>query len=83
MVAEIADRVREPGFRGCAIRNYLTEFPAEDDAPGRIARDYLESSRAGVDELAQAVGGSPVPADRVWLIIEGLYAVAGRPDADH
>ncbi|MEU8611182.1 TetR/AcrR family transcriptional regulator [Actinoplanes sp. NPDC048791] len=81
LVAEIADRVREPGFRGCAMRNYLTEFPAEDDAPGRVARDYLASSRARVDELVRVAGGSPRLADRVWLVIEGLYAVAGRPDA--
>ncbi|MGW4940813.1 TetR/AcrR family transcriptional regulator [Actinoplanes sp. NPDC004185] len=81
LVAEIADRVREPDFRGCAMRNYLTEFPAEDDEPGRIAREYLASSRARVDELVRAAGGSPVLADRVWLVIEGLYAVAGRPDA--
>jgi AcrR family transcriptional regulator len=83
LVTEVADRVREPGFRGCALRNYLTEFPADDDAPGRIARDYLASSRARVDDLVRQLGTGPVLADRVWLVIEALYAVAGRADAEH
>ncbi|GAA3338239.1 TetR/AcrR family transcriptional regulator [Amorphoplanes nipponensis] len=81
LVAEVADRVREPGFRGCALRNYLTECPAEDDTAGRIARDYLDRSRATVDGLVRSLGGEPALADRVWLVVEGLYAVAGRPDA--
>jgi AcrR family transcriptional regulator len=79
LVAEIAERIREPAFRGCAMRNYLTEFPATDDAPGRIARDYLASTRAQVGELA---GGDVGLADRIWLIVEGLYATANRPGAD-
>jgi AcrR family transcriptional regulator len=77
LVGEIADRVREPGFRGCAMRNYLTEFPAGDDEPARIARDYLASSRA---QLAGHCA-DPLLADRLWLVVEALYAVAGRPDA--
>lgn len=77
LVGEIADRVREPGFRGCAMRNYLTEFPDQDDEPGRIARDYLVSSRARLDRLCR----DPLLADRLWLVVEALYAVAGRPGA--
>ena len=83
LVGEIAERVREPAFRGCAMRNYLAEVPATDDAPGRIARDYLESSRRQIDDLVGLLGGDTVLADRVWLIVEGLYASANRPDADH
>jgi len=82
VVAEIAERVREPAFRGCAMRIYLTEFPAIDDEPGRIARDYLTSTRGQIGDLVRALDGDTVLADQIWLIIEGLYASANRPDTD-
>ena len=50
--------------------------------PGRIAHGYLASSRAQVDELVRRLGAGAVLADRVWLVIEALYAVAGRGDAE-
>ncbi|MFI7599907.1 TetR/AcrR family transcriptional regulator [Actinoplanes sp. NPDC049681] len=81
LVGEIAGLVRDPEFRGCAMRNYLTEFPGEDDAPARVARDYLTTTRAHLDDLVRRAGGGPGTADRIWLVIEGLYASAGRPDA--
>jgi len=83
LTAEIAGKVRSHGFRGCAFRNYLTEFPADDSAPARIARGYLADTRAQVDELTARLdrAGTRELADRIWLIIEGLYASAGRPDA--
>ncbi|WP_052359419.1 TetR/AcrR family transcriptional regulator [Actinoplanes friuliensis] len=77
VLGEIADRVREPGFRGCAMRNYLTEFPTGDDAPDRIARDYLASTEQQIRDLSR----DDTLADRLWLVVESLYAVAGRPDA--
>ena len=78
LVGEVADRVREPGFRGCAMRHHLIEFPDDEDAPRQIAESYLTESRARVDALAT----SPAVADRIWLLLDGLYASAGRPDAD-
>jgi len=81
LVAEVAHRVGEPGFRGCALRNYLTEFPDADDAAARLAREYLRDSRA---QVAALVGGLGVAdpdgvADRIWLVVEGVYASAARP----
>jgi AcrR family transcriptional regulator len=81
LVAEIAEWVRQPGYRGCAFRNYLTEFPGEDDEPARIARAYLADTRAEVDRLVGQLE-APEPgllADRIWLIVNGLYASG----ADH
>jgi len=80
LVEEVAARAAEPRFRGCPFRNYLTEFPDPDDAAGRLARRYLRESRAAVDELA---GRLPVAdpaglAERVWLILDGLYAGTTR-----
>ncbi|MBB2943687.1 AcrR family transcriptional regulator [Actinoplanes lutulentus] len=76
LVAEIADWVRRPGYRGCAFRNYLTEFPGDDDEPARVAKGYLADTRAEVDRLVgQLATTSPdVFADRVWLVVNGLYA---------
>ena len=74
VVAEIAEMVQRPGYRGCAFRNYLTEFPGEDDAPARAAKSYLEDTRAEVDRLVAELGGDELLADRIWLIVNGLYA---------
>jgi hypothetical protein len=29
------------------------------------------------------LGAGPALADRLWLVVEALYAVADRPDAEH
>jgi len=81
LTAEVARRADAPGFRGCAMRNYLVEFPDADDAASRVARSYLRDSRAAVAtlvgrlEVAYAAG----VAERIWLVVEGLYAGAARP----
>ncbi|AEV85175.1 TetR family transcriptional regulator [Actinoplanes sp. SE50] len=74
LVGEVAALVRGPHYRGCAFRNYLTEFPGDDDEPARIARAYLRDTRARIDDLVAARGLAPVTADRIWLIVGGLYA---------
>ena len=74
LVGEIAETVARPGYRGCAFRNYLTEFPGEDDEPARVARSYLADTRAEVDRLVAQLGGPEVLADRVWLVVNGLHA---------
>jgi hypothetical protein len=74
LVAEIAETVQRPGYRGCAFRNYLTEFRGEDDEPARAAKAYLRDTRAVVDGLVSELGGDAVLADRIWLVINGLHA---------
>lgn len=73
LVAEVAAWVRRRDYRGCAFRNYLTEFPAGDDEPARVARAYLHDTRAQVDDLVARLNRPPVLADRIWLLIDGLY----------
>jgi AcrR family transcriptional regulator len=68
LVAEVAAQVSDRNYRGCAFRNYLTEFPLDDDAPARVARAYLRDTQAQVDALAD-----PPLADRIWLLIDALY----------
>ncbi|MEV4277999.1 TetR/AcrR family transcriptional regulator [Actinoplanes xinjiangensis] len=74
LVTEIADSVRRPGYRGCAFRNYLTEFPGETDEPARVAQAYLADSRAQMDRLVLGAGGDALLTDRIWLVVNGLYS---------
>jgi len=80
LVEEIATTVRQPGYRGCAFRNYLTEFPGEDDAPARVAHDYLRDTRRQIADLVAALDRAEpdVLTDRLCLLVDGLYA--GRPE---
>ncbi|MEU4240168.1 TetR/AcrR family transcriptional regulator [Actinoplanes sp. NPDC026619] len=81
VVAEVASRTRRRDFRGCAFRNYLTEFPAGSDEPARVARRYLADTRRQVDDLVAELGRPPLLADRLWLLIGALYAGTGTdPD---
>jgi AcrR family transcriptional regulator len=81
LTAEVARRADAPGFRGCAMRNYLVEFPDADDAASRVARGYLRDSRAAVAALVGdlGVGDEGGVAERIWLVVEGLYASGSRP----
>lgn len=81
LTAEVARRAEAPGYRGCAMRNYLVEFPAADDAASRVARSYLRDSRAAVAALVDHLGVADAVgvAERIWLVVEGLYASATRP----
>jgi AcrR family transcriptional regulator len=80
-VQEVADWVRRDDYRGCAFRNYLTEFPGGDDEPATVARAYLRDTRRRVDELVAALGAPPLLADRLWLLIDGLYGGTGTDPA--
>jgi AcrR family transcriptional regulator len=84
LVGEVADRIREPYFRGCPFRNHLTEGTDHESAPARVALDYLTDGRARIDRLAEALGvPDPVGlADRVWLVLDGLYAGAARREGE-
>ncbi|MFE9692157.1 TetR/AcrR family transcriptional regulator [Micromonospora sp. NPDC005806] len=83
LIAEIAASAARPDFRGCAFRMYLTEFPDDAGEPARMARDYLHDTRAEIDDLIVRldVADPGQLADRIWLIVEGLYATAARPDS--
>lgn len=82
LVAEIAASAARPDFRGCAFRMYLTEFPEDEGEPARVARDYLRDTRAEIDDLVARldVADPGQLADRIWLIVEGIYASAARSD---
>jgi AcrR family transcriptional regulator len=92
LVAEVAERVLDPRFRGCAFRNYLAEFPdgapASDDrdparpTPTDVAREHLAGSRALIDELVTRLDGAdpPATAEELWLLVDALYLQAAYRD---
>ena len=79
---EVADRVTARGFRGCPFRNYLREMRDPSDAPGRFAMTQVRALRRRVDALVARVEAEDpdVLGDRIWLVIEGLYASAPYGD---
>ena len=82
VVREVADRVTTRGFRGCPFRNYLREMRDPSDVPGRFALKEIRALRRRVNRLAaEADTEDPdLLAERVWLVIEGLYASAPYGD---
>ncbi|MFJ6673468.1 TetR/AcrR family transcriptional regulator [Actinosynnema sp. NPDC091369] len=77
-----ADQVAAADYRGCAFRNCVTEFP--DHPVGRFAGDHLADVRAHIGDLVRQLG-VPRPdelTDRIWLVVEGMYASAAHPGGE-
>jgi AcrR family transcriptional regulator len=79
-----ATQVDEPGYRGCAFRNCYSEFRDPGHPAGRVAADQLHDVSAHVHKLAARTGATDpeLLAERVWLVIEGLYASGAHPGSD-
>jgi AcrR family transcriptional regulator len=79
---EVADRVAARGFRGCPFRSYLREMRDPSGAPGRFAMTEVRALRRRVDALVADLGVDEpdLLADRIWLLIEGMYASAPYGD---
>jgi AcrR family transcriptional regulator len=77
----LAGCVADPQFRGCALRNYVAEFPGDDGAATRLALAFLQHARTRIDRLVRLAGvARPVEvSERIWLVHDGLYAMAARP----
>lgn len=76
LVEATAAQVLEPGFRGCSIHNTHAEFPDPDHPAHQVARAHFENMHRHLLDLAERAN-APDPAtlaDRVLLIIEGIYS---------
>jgi AcrR family transcriptional regulator len=92
LVAEVATTVRRPGFRGCAFRNYLAEFPEDDAvgdgdgdgvaAPAAVAHAQLAEARAQLAELVDRLGVADPDrlVEQLWLLVDGLFQQAAYRD---
>jgi AcrR family transcriptional regulator len=77
----LAACVAEPQSRGCAMRNYVAEFPADDGAATQVALASLQHARRRINRLVRQAGvARPAEvSERIWLVHDGLYAMAARP----
>jgi AcrR family transcriptional regulator len=84
IIREVADRVTARGFRGCPFRNYLREMRDPSDGAGGFAMAQVRALRHRADALVADLGAEDpdLLADRIWLVIEGLYASAPYGDRD-
>ena len=85
IVAEIADRIAQPGFRGCAFLNAAAEFPDPSHPVREVVTTHREWYTDVVADLL-AKFGHPMPgdaADEFLLAIDGAQAggYAGDPVA--
>ncbi|MFY0405409.1 TetR/AcrR family transcriptional regulator [Solicola sp. PLA-1-18] len=79
---EVVAKSDRPGFRGCPLRNYLSELGHADDEVSLYAEQWLRERRATVQSLVREteVPDPEVVADQVWLALEGLWSSAAYPD---
>lgn len=78
LMAHIADRTTQPGYRGCPFTNDATEFPEPAHPGRRVAEANKRELRQRLTRLAEALG-APEPkllADGLVLLIEGAYAIS-------
>jgi AcrR family transcriptional regulator len=87
LVAEVGAIAARPGFRGCAFRNYLAEFPeddglGDDGGPGAVARTQLEETRAAIAERVALldVADPDRLVEQLWLLVDGLFLQAAYRD---
>jgi AcrR family transcriptional regulator len=76
IVRAVAGDVASPDFRGCPFLNTHAEFPDPDHPAHQVCVEHLEAIRGLLGELAEQAGAQDprLLADRLMLIIDGLYA---------
>jgi AcrR family transcriptional regulator len=78
VVRAVAGQVRDPLYRGCPFLNTHAEFRDPDHPAHQVAARHFEILRQQLNRIA-GQGGLRDPhgvADRILLIIYGLYATA-------
>jgi AcrR family transcriptional regulator len=79
-----AAQVEIPDYRGCAFRNCYSEFRDPGHPVGEVAAAQLRDVSAHIHDLAGRTGAADpgLLAERVWLVIEGLYASGAHPGSE-
>jgi len=86
MVHAVTQQVAAPDFRGCPFRTTHAEFPDDDHPAHQASARHVKQLRSQLYGLAKRAGARDprALADRVMLIIDGLYingAMLGRRGA--
>ena len=68
-------------YRGCPFRNYLRETRDTKEPAGRFALAQVRGLRRRIQRECAALGVDEpqVVAERVWVVLEGVYAAAPYP----
>ena len=76
LVRSVADQSICAGTRGCPLRNTFAEFPDPNHPAHPVAADHFRDVRELLHSLAAKTSAADpaVLADRVMLIIDGVYA---------
>jgi AcrR family transcriptional regulator len=76
IVRSVAAQVGSPGYRGCPFLNVHAEFPDPDHPVNRAAVAHRRANLERFRDLAEQAGASnpAVLADRIMLIVDGMYA---------
>jgi AcrR family transcriptional regulator len=79
-----AEQTASPEYRGCPYRICDAELADRGHPAVAVTADYLSSVRDLVRQLAGQAGAADPDTlgERVWLIIEGLYASAAHPGGE-
>lgn len=76
LARHVASLVTRRDYRGCPFRNYLREVHDTRSRPGRYALAQVR----GMRDLVESLAPDPEVAERVWLVLEGVYAAAPYPE---
>lgn len=86
LARHVAGLVTRRDYRGCPFRNYLREAHDTRDRTGRYALAQVRTLRDVVLTLAEQQAevdpgvDAALLAERVWLVLEGVYAAAPYPE---
>ncbi len=78
IMAYIAERTTEDGYRGCPFINFCAEFPDPSHPGRRVAQAIKQALRERFVRLAEALQ-APQPqhlADSFLLLVEGAYGIS-------
>jgi AcrR family transcriptional regulator len=78
IMAFLAHRTTQPGYRGCPFINYCAEFPEAPNPGRKVAEANKSEMRRRFVRIAEALG-APEPkqlADGLLLLVEGAYAIS-------
>jgi AcrR family transcriptional regulator len=68
------------GYRGCPFRNHLRETREHTSPAGRFALAQVRGFRRRLERLCADAGYDESLAERIWVVLEGVYAAAPYPD---
>ena len=74
-LSRLAQRMRRPGFRGCALTNAAVEYPEAGHPARRVAVAHKRKLRRRLTQMATAMGAHPprLLADGLALLLEGAF----------